>query len=493
MCYDLRMRSESARARWAFLLIISLGLFIVAADNSILYVALPTLRAELHTTHQQGLWIINAYPLVLAGLLLGTGTLGDKIGHRRMFEIGLTIFGIASAVAAFAPNVGVLIGARAFLGAGAAVLMPSTLALIRQTFFEPRERNTAIGIWGSVATVGSAVGPLLGGFLLTHTWWGAVFLINIPIVIIALAGTYLIAPDNFPNPKRNWDFISSLYATITMVGLVLTIENLAHNPIDTTLVTTGVVLFAIGLALFAHRQHFLDTPLLTLDVFKSRLFTAGFLGAFLGMFVVSGIEILTTQRFQLSAGFTPLQAGLVTGAVAIAAFPGAIFGGRYVDRIGFRRVISGGYVIATIAGILAVFAIREDLFPLFMSALVLVGTGTGLAMSVTSTAIIGSAPAHRTGMASAIESVSYEFGTMLSVAILGSLMSLFYTINAAPEVAHSMDTSAHNPALAPMAASAIDTAYTWTLCITIAVSFTAAVVTAALLADNPKETKYAHE
>ena len=119
------MRSESARARWAFLLIISLGLFIVAADNSILYVALPTLRAELHTSHQQGLWIINAYPLVLAGLLLGTGTLGDKIGHRRMFEIGLTIFGIASAVAAFAPNVGVLIGARAFLGAGAAVLMPS--------------------------------------------------------------------------------------------------------------------------------------------------------------------------------------------------------------------------------------------------------------------------------------------------------------------------------------------------------------------------------
>ena len=194
------MRSESARARWAFLLIISLGLFIVAADNSILYVALPTLRAELHTSHQQGLWIINAYPLVLAGLLLGTGTLGDKIGHRRMFEIGLTIFGIASAVAAFAPNVGVLIGARAFLGAGAAVLMPSTLALIRQTFFEPRERNTAIGIWGSVATVGSAVGPLLGGFLLTHTWWGAVFLINIPIVIIALVGTYLIAPDNCPNP-----------------------------------------------------------------------------------------------------------------------------------------------------------------------------------------------------------------------------------------------------------------------------------------------------
>ena len=457
------MRTESTRTRWAFLLVISLGLFIVAADNSILYVALPTLRSELHTTHQQGLWIINAYPLVLAGLLLGTGTLGDKIGHRCMFEAGLAIFGLASTAAAFAPNVAILIAARGFLGAGAAVLMPSTLALIRQTFLEPRERNTAIGIWGSVATVGSAVGPLLGGFLLTHTWWGAVFLINIPIVIIALVSTYLLAPDNYPNPKRSWDFMSSLYAMITMVGLVLTIENLAHTPIDTTLVATGIVLFIIGMLLF------------------------------LGMFVVSGMEILTTQRFQLSAGFTPLQAGLVTGVVAVAAFPGAILGGRYVDRLGFRTVISGGYVIASIAGIIAIIAIKDNLFPIFMIALALLGTGTGLAMSVTSTAIIGSAPARRTGMASAIESVSYEFGTMLSVAVLGSLMSLFYTLNAAPEVAHSMDASAHDPVLAPMAASAIDTAYTWTLSIAIAVALSAAIATAVLLKDNPKETKYAHE
>ena len=245
--------------------------------------------------------------------------------------------------------------------------------------------------------------------------------------------------------------------------------------------------------LFIHRQRYLDVPLLTLDVFRSRLFSAGFLGAFLGMFVVSGMEILTTQRFQLSAGFTPLQAGLVTGVVAVAAFPGAILGGRYVDRLGFRTVISGGYVIASIAGIIAIIAIKENLFLIFMIALALLGTGTGLAMSVTSTAIIGSAPARRTGMASAIESVSYEFGTMLSVAVLGSLMSLFYTLNATPEVAHSMDASVHDPVLAPMAANAIDTAYTWTLSIAIAVALSAAIATAVLLKDNPKETKYAHE
>ena len=168
-------------------------------------------------------------------------------------------------------------------------------------------------------------------------------------------------------------------------------------------------------------------------------------------------------------------------------------GGRYVDRLGFRTVISGGYVIASIAGIIAIIAIKENLFLIFMIALALLGMGTGLAMSVTSTAIIGSAPARRTGMASAIESVSYEFGTMLSVAVLGSLMSLFYTLNAAPEVAHSMDVSAHDPVLAPMAANAIDTAYTWTLSIAIAVALSAAIATAVLLKDNPKETKYAHE
>ncbi|MDU6927117.1 MAG: MFS transporter, partial [Dermabacter sp.] len=287
------MSTMTKRRRWSLLVTVGAGLLLITLDNSILYTALPTLTEDLQASSTQSLWIINAYPLVLAGLLLGTGTLGDKIGHRRMFEVGLVIFGLASTAAAFAPNVAILIAARGFLGAGAAVLMPSTLALIRQTFLEPRERNTAIGIWGSVATVGSAVGPLLGGFLLTHTWWGAVFLINIPIVIIALVSTYLLAPDNYPNPKRSWDFMSSLYAMITMVGLVLTIENLAHTPIDTTLVATGIVLFIIGMLLFIHRQRYLDVPLLTLDVFRSRLFTAGFLGAFLGMFVVSGMEILT--------------------------------------------------------------------------------------------------------------------------------------------------------------------------------------------------------
>ena len=162
----------------------------------------------------QGLWIINAYPLVLAGLLLGTGTLGDKLGHRLMFIVGLVVFGVASLAAAFAPSAWLLVGARGLLGMGAAVMMPATLALIRLTFPDERERNTAIGIWGSVAVVGAALGPLVGGALLEAFWWGSVFLINVPIVLIALALTFWLAPENMPNPAKYWDFISSVLSLI---------------------------------------------------------------------------------------------------------------------------------------------------------------------------------------------------------------------------------------------------------------------------------------
>lgn len=162
--------------RWVFLGVISLGLFMIGVDNSILYTALPTLKTSLHTTSLEALWIINMYPLVLSGLLLGTGTLGDKIGHRRMFEIGLSIFGVAALVAAFAPNPEILIAARALFGIGAATMMPATLSLLRTTFTDVQERNTAIGIWGATATLGAASGPVIGGFLLEHFWWGSVFL-----------------------------------------------------------------------------------------------------------------------------------------------------------------------------------------------------------------------------------------------------------------------------------------------------------------------------
>ena len=172
--------------RWGFFAVVSLGLLMIGLDNSILYTALPALEHALGAGPGQGLWIINAYPLVLSGLLLGTGALGDRVGHRLMFIVGLAIFGLASLGAAFAPGPLELILARGMLGMGAAVMMPATLALIRLTFPDERERNTAIGIWGSVAVAGGALGPVIGGALIQHFWVGSVFLINVPIVVVAL-------------------------------------------------------------------------------------------------------------------------------------------------------------------------------------------------------------------------------------------------------------------------------------------------------------------
>lgn len=212
--------------RWVLLVTVAAGLLLIVLDNSALYTALPTLTRELGATATQGLWIINAYPLVMAGLLLGTGTLGDRIGHRRMFLIGLVLFGVASIVAAYSPTAEILIGARAFLAVGAAAMMPATLALIRVTFEDDRERNIAIAIWGSLSVVGAALGPIIGGFLLGHFWWGSVFLINVPVVVAAFISALIVAPKVAGDATKPWDVVSSFQALVALSAFVIAIRNL---------------------------------------------------------------------------------------------------------------------------------------------------------------------------------------------------------------------------------------------------------------------------
>ncbi|MDO4761035.1 MAG: MFS transporter [Corynebacterium sp.] len=461
--------------RWLFLAILSLGLFMVGVDNSILYTALPTLEAQLNTTELQGLWTINAYPLVVSALLLGTGTLGDKIGHRRMFDIGLLIFGIASAIAAFSPNPATLITARGLLGIGAATLMPATLALLRHTFTDVRERNIAIGIWGSVATLGAAIGPLIGGLLLEHFWWGSVFLINVPVVIFTLIATFALGPANEPNQSKQWDFLSSFYAMIAMAGLVIIIKEFAHAPTNYLVLGCALVAALIAGWLFQRRQATLAQPTLSWDIFNNRLLQAGVSGAGFGMFVLAGTELLTTQRMQITQHFSPLEAGLLVASGALAAFPTSVLGGAILHRVGFTPLIAGGFFVMS-AGT-GLIAFGPATLSTIIAGLVLTGAGAGLVMSVTSTAIIGSAPASRSGMASSVEAVSYEFGTLLSVAILGSLSPWFYNryLNTQPS------------------APAYDAAYFSTITIAALAALSAAILTVIIIKGNPKETEYAHE
>ncbi|MDO5498562.1 MAG: MFS transporter [Propionibacteriaceae bacterium] len=478
--------------RWTFLVVISLGLLMIGVDNSILYTALPQLREQLAATETQGLWIINAYPLVLSGLLLGTGTLGDRIGHRLMFLLGLALFGLASLGAAFSPTAWSLVAARGLLGLAAAVMLPATLALVRITFTDERERNTAVGVWASIAVLGAAAGPVVGGLLLEHFWWGSVFLINVPIVAVALIATCAIAPPNVPNPAKRWDAVSSGFALVALSGLVLAIKE-GVNPDRSWLVLSIALASAIlaGIA-FTHRQRRLDDPLLAFDVFASRIFTGGVSAAAAAMFVVAGLELMTTQRYQLVAGYSPLDAGLLVISVTLAAFPFSILGGAMLHRVGFLPLIAGGFAAIALGVALAAWFSHQGWLSGFVASLLLVGAGAGSTMSVSSTAIIGGAPVHRAGMAAGVESVSYEFGTLISVAVLGSLLPVLYA-GVTPVGTAGMLAALDDPTTAATAGAAYDRAYLTILMILAGFAAAMASVTAWCFRGNPKGAAVAHQ
>ncbi|MBN6042159.1 MFS transporter [Amycolatopsis sp. 195334CR] len=412
----------SGARRWSLLVTVAAGLLLITLDNSILYTALPTLTRELGADDTEGLWIINAYPLVMAGLLLGAGTLGDRVGHRRMFLVGLGIFGAASVVAAFAPDPALLIAGRALLAVGAAAMMPATLALIRIAFTDERERNLAIAVWGSISVVGAALGPIVGGVLLRHFWWGSVFLVNVPVVVLAFVATLLVAPRGTPDPSKRWDLLSSLQAMAGLAGLVFAIKELAKAPASWPVLAAALLVAVTGFVLFTRRQRRLPYPLLDFAIFRNPAFSSGVVAAGVAMFALAGIQLATTQRFQLVAGFSPLEAGLLVAAAALGSLPTALAGGAILHRTGLRPLIAGGLLIGA-AGVLVTVAGLGAGLGWVVAGMVLTGAGLGLPMAVASSAIIGNAPAHRAGMASSVEEVSYEFGSLTAVALLGSLLT----------------------------------------------------------------------
>lgn len=434
------------------MLVISLGVFLIGLDNSILFTALPVLQEQLHTTDSQGLWIINAYGLLMSSLLLGSGTLGDRIGHRLMFLSGLALFGVASLAAAYAANPWLLVGARALLGIGAAAMMPATLALIAVTFPDLRERNTAIGIWGSVFVVGAVSGPIIGGLLLEFFWWGSVFLINVPVVLLAIVATIATAPANMPNPGKAWDFQASGYLFLLVGGLVVTIEQSASPHRNLIALTLGICCFVLGALLFRHRNRALPEPLIDITLFHHPVFLGGVLAALVSQMMLSGTQLITSQRFQIVAGYSPLEAGWLSVALALSSFPASIIAGRMLDRVGARTLVLGGFLLLSAGLAASAQAFHLSHMGFFLTGLAVTGLGAGVIMSVASISIVGTAPVTRAGMASAIEEVSYEFGALMAVALVGSLFTLLFNLYS-PAVSHSLHPSAEN------AKPALDRAY----------------------------------
>ena len=423
--------------RWLLLMMVGLGLLLVTVDITILLTALPVLTHELHASAAEGLWIVNAYPLFSTGLLLGAGTLGDRIGHRRMYLVGLVIFGLASLMAAYAASVAVLVLARVLQAVGASAMLPATLALIRVGFADERERALAISVWACLSLVGAILGPLLGGWLLGHFHWGALFLVNVPIIAVAWLGTWFVAPEQ-RNPNADpWDLPSSVLALLALSSLVLAIKTATHPPIDLGLLGTALATGLVAGLAFVRRQRRLTHPLLDFSLFRNPAFAAGVLGAVSVTFTTGGVLLGVSQRFQWVAGYTPLQSGLLASVLFVGTLPSSILGGLWLHRIGLRRLISGGLAVGALGMLVAAQALpwhpsglqaADEGLGWLVTGLLLAGLGLGATISVASTAIVESAPPHRAGMASSVEEVAYEFGALLSIALLGSLLTGLYTV-----------------------------------------------------------------
>jgi DHA2 family multidrug resistance protein-like MFS transporter len=434
----------SHQNRWLVLGIVSSALFLIVIDMTVLYTALP--RLTLAATATEKLWIVNAYPLVVAGLLPGLGALGDRLGHKQMFMAGLVVFGAASLAAAFAPSSAALIAARVALAVGAAMMMPATLSLIRLTFTDEKERAFAIGIWAAVASGGAALGPVVGGLLLEYFWWGSVFLINVPVVLLALAASALLLATRPGDASRPWDLVGSVQVMVGLIGIVYAIKEVSKRDPSWGVVALTFVVGAAAMIVFVRRQRRIAAPLIDFSLFANPRFSSGVVTALVASGALVGVELVFSQRLQLVLGYSPLEAGLLILPIPLAAFIAGPLTGLALPRIAPARILTGALTLTGLA--LAAFLLLCDgPTAAWLTPLAVMGFGVGAAMTAASSAIMLSAPEERAGMAASVEEVSYELGGALGIALLGSLMSLLYTramilpddIVIAPQARDSLD------------------------------------------------------
>jgi DHA2 family multidrug resistance protein-like MFS transporter len=411
--------------RWLVLAVVSSALFLIVIDMTVLYTALPKLTYELSASAAEKLWIVNAYPLVVAGLLPGLGTLGDRLGHKQMFMSGLLVFGLASLGAAFAPSPAMLIAARAVLAVGAAMMMPATLSLIRITFTDEKERALAIGIWAAVASGGAALGPVVGGLLLEYFWWGSVFLINVPVVLVALVSSGILLARGAGDRSRPWDFLGSVQVMFGLVGLTYAVKEAGKRDPSWENAALALAIGLVAMTVFIRRQRRSTAPLIDFALFSNPRFSAGVATALVASAALIGVELVFSQRLQLVLGYSPLEAGLFILPIPAAAFFSGPLTGLALPRLGSERVLWASLLLTGLA--LAVFlAVHQGPSVFWLAALAVMGFGVGASMTAASTVIMLSAPEGQAGMAASVEEVSFELGGALGVALLGSLMSALY-------------------------------------------------------------------
>ncbi|MCX5038895.1 MFS transporter [Streptomyces coelicoflavus] len=411
--------------RWLALSVLVLAVLLVAVDATVLGLATPYISEDLAPSGTQLLWIGDVYSFVIAGLLVSMGSLGDRIGRKRILLVGATAFGAISVLNAYAHTPEVLILARALLGVAGATLMPATLALIRNLFHDPRERSLAVGIWGAAASAGAAVGPVVGGFLLEHFWWGSVFLINLPVMaVLVVVGVKLLPESRNPNPGP-WDLLSVALSLVGMVGVVYAIKEAAAHGFAWATLGAGL-LGAAALYGFVRRQLTMPVPLLDMRLFRNRGFSGAVLADLLTILGLSGLVFFLSQYLQLVQGRRPFEAGLAELPAAVGAVVAGLIAGRAARRFSVRAVVSGG--LAAVGLALAALTVigQHTGYPLLGTALLVVGLGAGFAFTVTADVILSSVPGEQAGAASAVSETAYELGAALGIAVLGSIVTGVY-------------------------------------------------------------------
>ena len=412
--------------RWWTLVVLCLSLVIVVVGNTVLNVALPTLVKDLHASNSELQWVVDAYGLVFAGLLLTAGAIGDRFGRKGALTAGLLIFGGASTAAAFCHSAGQLTAFRAVMGIGAALIMPATLSILTNVF-PPHERAKAIAIWAGLAGAGAAVGPVAGGFLLEHFWWGSVFLVNVPLVVAALAGGRVLVP-NSHDPHA--DPLDPTGALLSMAGLGALLYGIIEGPVNgwTAPSTLGPILSGLAiLVVFGFWELRAQYPMLDLRFFKNPTFSAATAAINMVFFAMFGTFFLLTQYLQLVLGYSALEAGVRMLPMAFMMMIAAPSSAKFVERFGSRKVVSSGLLIVALGLLLLAQSDVNTPYWHLVLAIVTMAVGMGLSMAPSTTGIMASMPLRKAGVGSAVNDTTRELGGALGVAVLGSLLASKFT------------------------------------------------------------------